>query len=179
MEFSEIIRIKSPEQFDPAPLSREDLQAVAEAGDYAPVFGTLRFTVVDDRALLDQVNEASLAAMRASGNEFAEKMANTPGYDATRRAAAFVVIAAQGGDDAMGFNLASASCAAQNMLLEAASRGIAGRFMMGPVMALSQPQIAARLALPEGYAPLVAVGLGRYPGEPRERVRATDNITFA
>jgi len=170
---------KSPERFNDEPLTRDDITAIAEAGAYAPIFGKVHFTVVDDKDLIAKIDEAGLAGMRASGNDFAMKLANIPGYSAVRNAAAFVIISSKGGMQEMGFGMANVACAAENICLAATDRGIGSRFMMGPVGALAEPSIAERLAIPEGYEPLVMVALGHTDDQPTERDREVKNLTFA
>ena len=170
---------RSPNEFLDGALRREDLQTIAEAGNYAPIFGRLHFTVIDSRALIDTISAVSQEMMKHSGNEFAEKMANTPGYSAVRNAQAFVVISAPGGNNEMGFAMANASCAAENMCLAATELGIGSRFMMGPVMSLAQEPIKSGVNLSEGYQALVMVALGNVADEMKERTRSQDNIDYA
>lgn len=169
---------KSPETFLSTSLKKEEIQTIVEAGNYAPIFGKVHFTVITDAALLDTINRITIEMMKHSGNEFAEKLANTPGYHAVRNAQAFVVLSAPDGNDAMGFNMANVSCAAENMILAATELGIGSRFMMGPVMSLSQEPIRNTLALPEGYEPLVIVALGYADIDFEERSKNFHNISY-
>jgi len=169
---------KSPEAFQSSPLKAEDVKAIAEAGNYAPIFGEVHITVITDAGLLREINEVALEIMKHCGNEFAEKIASTPGYHALRHAAAFIVLSSPNGNDPMGFNMANVSCAAENMILAATSLGIGSRFMMGPIMALSQEPIKSKLNLPEGYVPLVAVALGNAEMSKGERQKPMGNIDY-
>lgn len=169
---------KSPETFLSTSLDRENIDAIVGAGNYAPIFGKVHFTVITDTALLDTINKMTIEMMKHSGNEFAEKMANTPGYNAVRNAQAFVVLSAPGGNDEMGFNMANVSCAAENMILAATELGIGSRFMMGPVMALTQEPIRSALSFPEGYEPLVIVALGYADIAFGERKKGSNNISY-
>lgn len=179
MNTIETIKIrKSPDAFQSVPLKKEDIKAIAETGNFAPIFGQIHITVIDDADLLNQINETALEMMRHCGNEFAEKMANTPGYHALRHATAFIVLSSPNGNDQMGFNMANVSCAAENMILAATSLGIGSRFMMGPIMSLMQEPIKTQLNLPESYVPLVAVALGNVDMNTEERQKSTDNIDY-
>ena len=169
---------KSPETFLSTSLDRDDIQTIVEAGNYAPIFGKVHFTVITDAALLDAINRITIEMMKNSGNEFAEKLANTPGYSAVRNAQTFVVLSAPGGNDEMGFNMANVSCAAENMILAATELGIGSRFMMGPVMSLTQEPVQSRLALPDGYEPLVVVAIGYADSALEERNKSIDNISY-
>lgn len=169
---------KSPETFLSTSLDRDDIQTIVETGNYAPIFGKVHFTVITDAALLDAINRITIEMMKNSGNEFAEKMANTPGYSAVRNAQTFVVLSAPGGNDEMGFNMANVSCAAENMILTATELGIGSRFMMGPVMSLTQEPVQSQLALPDGYEPLVVVAIGYADSALEERNKSIDNISY-
>lgn len=169
---------KSPEVFLSAPLDMDTVETIVQAGNYAPIFGKVHFTVITDPELLQTINHTTIEMMKHSGNEFAEKMAHTPGYSAVRSAQAFVVLSAPGGNDKMGFNLANVSCAAENMILAATDLRVGSRFMMGPVMALSEDPIRSALRLPEGYVPLVIVALGYADIVFEERNKDLQNISY-
>ena len=117
--------------------------------------------MISDTSLIDMINSTALDMMKHSGNEFAEKIANTPGYSAVRNAQNLIVISSPASDDPNAFTMANAACAAENMLLAATELGIGSRFMMGPVMALSQEPVKSRISLPDGFVPLVIVALGK------------------
>lgn len=170
---------KSPNAFLPDALGKDVLTELAQAGAYAPIFGKLHFTVIDDAQLIGTIDTVAVEMMKHSGNEFAEKMANSKGYSAVRHAPAFIIISSEGGMNDMGFGMANASCAAENILLAATEKGIGSRFMMGPIMALGQDPIKGALDLPEGYEPLVMVALGKVDDAFEERTKDIDNITFA
>ena len=78
----------------------------------------------------------------------------------------------------MGFNMANVSCAAENMILVATEKKIGSRFMMGPVMSLSQEPVRSALALPEAYEPLVIVALGYADIDFEERSKNFHNISY-
>ena len=169
---------KSPEAFLSEPLDHETAAAIAEAGNYAPIFGRIHITVITDPDFIETINQVTLDMMKKSGNEFAEKMAAMPGYCATRNAQVLLVLSAPGGMDAMGFLMANVPCAAENMLLAATELGVGSRFMMGPVMALRTEQLLHKLLLPEGFVPLVVVALGKTDEPFEERQKNCDNISY-
>jgi nitroreductase len=169
---------KSPDAFLGTRLNREDVKKIAEAGTYAPIFGKLHFTVVEDSDLLAKINSTAVEMMKHSGNDFAEKIASMPGYKALRNAQALVVIFSPKIDDPNAFTMANASCAAENMLLEATELGIGSRFMMGPVMALTQDGIKEKVCIPEGYIPQVIIALGNVESLGEERNREVTNISY-
>lgn len=169
---------KSPETFLSTPISTNDIQTIVEAGLYAPIFGKIHFTVINDKEMINKINIVTLEMMKNSGNEFAKTMANQPGYNAIRNAPTVVVLSALGGNDENGFNMANVSCAAQNMLLAATELGIGSRFAMGPIMAFSQESILQMLHLPDGYTPLVMVLLGNIDDSFDKRHKEANNISY-
>ena len=165
---------KSPEAFLSEPLDHETAAAIAEAGNYAPIFGRIHITVITDPDFIETINQVTLDMMKKSGNEFAEKMAAMPGYCATRNAQVLLVLSAPGGMDAMGFHMANVSCAAAAWLPAAKTR---------PWASLAPPSAASRrtlhaLLLPEGFVPLVVVALGKTDEPFEERQKNCDNISY-
>ena len=156
----------------------EKMEKIIQAGNLAPVFGQFHITVLEDPNLLQRIDQVTLDMMKQSGNEFLEKRAATEGYRPLYGAPVLIVLSAPGGNDSHGFNMANVSCAAENMILEAVELGLGTCFVMGPMMAFGDPELAQELCFPEGYIPLVDV-LAGYPleqpaGNSRKR---TDNIT--
>lgn len=174
-----IVTRKSPNAFTDAPLTHETIKEISEAGLYAPIFGKVQITVVESKEVIGEIDKMAVEMMKHSGNDFAEKMANTPGYSAVRNANAFVILSSPNGNDENGFNMANVSVAAENIILKATDLGIGSRFMMGPVMALGQEPIKSRLALPEGFVPLVVVALGNVEdGFFTKREKSGDSISY-
>lgn len=169
---------KSPEVFLSTPLNKNDIQTIVEAGAYAPIFGEIHFTVIEDKKIIDLINNVSIEMMKHSGNEFAEKIANTPGYSAVRNAPVAVVLSALNGNDPQGFNMANVSCAAENMILSATELGVGSRFVMGPVMSLSQEPIKSLINLPNEFTPLVMVLLGNAENSIQKIDKTITNISY-
>jgi FMN reductase [NAD(P)H] len=169
---------KSSLSFLSEALSEESIKSIVESGSYAPIFGHIHFTVIENEEFLNNLNETTINMMKASNDEFAMKMANTPGYSPIYNAPTAIVLSALNGNDANGFNMVNTACAAENMLLTATELGIASRFVMAPVMAFMNPEIAESANIPEGYVPLCMVLLGKTDEVFEERSKITNHINF-
>lgn len=169
---------RSVRAYAPRAVEEEKIQALVQAANQAPIFGSLHLTVVEDPALLAEIDRVTLDCMRASGDAFLERRAATEGYAPLYGAPVLIVLSAPGGNDSNGFAMANVSCAAENMLLAATGLGLGGCFVMGIMLALRQPALAARLRLPEGHVPLVGVLAGYAAGEAARAPRETPaNVT--
>ena len=169
---------KSPDVFSQKKVEETKIQTIVQAGNYAPVFGSVHFTVVENSELISAIKNTTIEMMKHSGNEFLEKQASNPSYNPVCNAPTIIVLSALNGNDAQGFNMANIGCAAQNMLLMSTELGVFSRYVMAPVMALSGAEIAERLAIPEGYSPLAMVLIGYADAEIAERDMEKDNVDY-
>ncbi len=170
---------KSVRTYAPGSVETEKMEAIIEAGNLAPVFGRFHMTVIENRQLLQEINDITLDMMKHSGDEFLEKRAATEGYHPLYGAPALIVLSAPDGNDSNGFNMANVSCAAENMIIEATELGLGSCFVMGPMIAFTNPKLAKKANIPEGYIPLVGVLTG-YPLEGLEsnKRNRSDNVTY-
>lgn len=160
METAKIIHErKSPLSFTNEKVDADVLKTIVEAGNFAPVYGAVHFTVIENAALLSAIKNATLAIFKEMGGDFA-KAASAPGYDPLYGAPVAIVLSALGGNDEQGFNMANVSCAAENMILSATDLGIGARYVMAPVLPLTAPEMKQQLQLPDDQVPLCMVLLG-------------------
>ncbi len=155
---------KSVRTYAPKTVETEKMEVIIKAGNLAPVFGRFHMTVIENQQLLQEINDITLDMMKHSGNEFLEKRAATEGYNPLYGAPALIILSAPNGNDSNGFNMANVSCAAENMIIQATELGLGSCFVMGPMIAFANPELAKKVEIPEGYAPLVGVLVG-YPSE--------------
>ena len=155
---------KSVRIYAPKTVETEKMEVIIKAGNLAPVFGRFHMTVIENQQLLQEINDITLDMMKHSGNEFLEKRAATEGYNPLYGAPALIILSAPNGNDSNGFNMANVSCAAENMIIQATELGLGSCFVMGPMIAFANPELAKKVEIPEGYAPLVGVLVG-YPSE--------------
>lgn len=155
---------KSVRTYAPKTMETKKMEVIIKAGNLAPVFGRFHMTVIENQQLLQEINDITLDMMKHSGNEFLEKRAATEGYNPLYGAPALIILSAPNGNDSNGFNMANVSCAAENMIIQATELGLGSCFVMGPMIAFANPELAKKVEIPEGYAPLVGVLVG-YPSE--------------
>lgn len=141
-------------------LSRETLAAIVEAGYWAPTGCNTQpwhFSVVQDRALLDEVSAKTKSKMSQTPVDFIKKLGENPSYDVTHKAPALIIVS-------VGDNPASGEvdCAAamQNMLLAAQSLGIGSCWMGFVNLAFDDADLMKRLGVPEGFKPRQAAVFG-------------------
>lgn len=167
---------KSVRGYQDRAVEQEKLERIAAAANQAPNAGPFQVTVVRDKEYLKQVNNAALAAMKSSGNDFLMSRANLPGYQPLYGAPVLVLVSTPDGL----YSLANAACAATAMTLAAVELGLGSCYVVTPTLALDgRNELSAKLSLPDGFKPICGVLLG-YAGEdgcpaPREK---TANINF-
>lgn len=153
---------RSVRKFAPGQIKEVELQAILEAGCFAPSAHNdqpWHFTVVQKKELIDEMSRKTIAIMALSEVEWVRKMAAREGYHLFYHAPTVIVVS--GRNDAMS-PLVDCSAAIQNMLIAAEAVGV-GTCWIGLVRHLfGKREELAPLALPQGYTPHYAVCLG-YP----------------
>jgi nitroreductase len=126
-------------------------------------------SVIRDDDLIDRINERTLKAMLASGNDFLVERASLPGYLPTYSAA--VVILLSGPTD-MAITQLNCAVAAENMLLQATELGLGSCFLRSPAYALNAPEnidLARAAGIPEGSQMECGVAIGYTDDEDKFR----------
>lgn len=134
-------------------INQEELQTILEAGKYAPSAmnqQSWHFTVVQNKEIIDKINEVCKVALQRAGNQNFNVFYNAP-----------TVIIVSGDDKAIAPQIDSA-LALGNMLLAAESLGI-GSCWIHAVRALSTSdegkELIKALKIPEGHS---IVGSGAF-----------------
>ena len=167
---------KSTRSYTERPVEREKLEKVLWAGNRAPLGGAFHMTVVRDKTLLEEIDDAALSAMKNSDNEFARGRAALPGYRPLYLAPVLIILSAE--DKARG--MPSVCNAVTAMSFAAADLGLGSCFVVSPIQVLGEGgAFFARLALPAGFTPLVGMLLGYACEEKFGRPRpAIDNVNY-
>ena len=154
----EIAKRKCVRAYLDTPVSADDVDAVVEAGRWAPNAGPYHISVLRNPAVRQRLNDATLQAMLGSGVEFLKMRASMPGYQPMYAAPVAILLSAPKDGMYSGVNCA---LAAENMVLEATGLGLASCFIVTPGMALgADAALAAEAGIPEGFAFQCAVLLG-------------------
>ena len=150
----------------------EDIETILNCAKIAPsALGrqSWHFTVLRDRALMDEISAMNKELALASGIPAEIEKANEPNYDNFRGAQAAILIAAE---EAAPYGMADCANAAMIMTLVATSLGLGSCYIASYTKALKTPDgaaLLARLNLPEGYSPTFAVCLGYIGEQPKPR----------
>lgn len=154
---------RSTRGFKEEQIKEEELEAVLEAGLYAPSAGNQQawhLTVIQDRELLDRLNFAAKEAAKQLDNEHIKKMVNNEKFNIFYGAPTLILVS--GDEQAM---LIEADCAAasQNLLLAAEAIGLGSCWINMVLFAFDSPhgsELRKELKIPEGYKPFYSAALG-------------------
>lgn len=129
-------------------VSDDDLEKILKAGMQAPVgrgkYEDMHITVIQDKDLLNEI----------SGLTEKSVFYNAP---------TLVIISSK--DDGHGLDKENSACVAENMLLAATALGL-GSIYLNLVIGLikEHKEVLDKINLPEGFVPIVGVGLGYADG---------------
>lgn len=155
---------RSVRAYKPALLKKAEIDAIIEAGVYAPSGHNAqawRFTVIQDRSVLEEINAKAKEKMTGIPVNWIQAIARNPNADITHHAPLLVIVSAR--KDAVTGD-ADCTAAMQNMLVAAESMGI-GSCWMGLVgFIFSDDELMRRYGVPEGYRANQAAVFG-YPAE--------------
>jgi len=158
-----ILARRSIRSYTDTPVPAEAVETILECGMFSPSGLGMQgwhFTVVRDRALLDEISEGNRQLMLASGDPAEIEKANAPGFDTFRTAPMAIIISA---DTSAKWHDADCANAATTMVLAAESLGLSTCYIASFRRFLITEQGAgalARLELPEGCKPMFALSLG-------------------
>ena len=153
--FAAINSRKSIRSYLDKPVEKDILDRIVAAGDKAPLGSALAFRVITDKSMLAGIDQVTHDRMLNSGMQFQVERASLPGYRPLYNAPVLIVIASDPERGALG-----AAAAAENMIIAATDLGLGSCFVASPIATLSDPLFADKLALPQGYKPLMGVLLG-------------------
>ena len=132
-------------------LTKAELEIIVAAGTWAPSGHNQQswhFSVVQDRALIAQINESAKAAMTQIDVDWIKKLGEDPKADITHGAPALIIVSCRA--DAIS-GPTDCIAAMQNMMLAAQSMGL-GSCWMGLVgFAYQDEALMSTLGVPEGY----------------------------
>jgi len=151
---------RSIRNFKDEQIKDEELQAVLDAGIYAPSANdqAWRFTVIQNKELLAWLNcEAKEIAKQY---EPLQELANNEGFNIFYGAPTLILVSGEEKAIAIESDCAAAT---QNMLLAAESIGLGSCWIGFVLVAFSSPkakEYLKELGVPDGYKPYASVALG-------------------
>jgi nitroreductase len=164
-ETLEIIKQRrSIRSFKDEQIKDAELQAVLEAGTYAPYAWdqVWHFTVVQNKELLNKLNLAAKEAARKMDFEHLRNLGNNENFNCLYNAPTLIIVS---GNDKEAPIPLDADCAAatQNLLLAAESIGLGSCWIFFVMLAFNSSQgteLRKELKIPESYKPYYSAVFG-------------------
>lgn len=147
-------------------IADEEIEKILEAAIMAPTArgeAPWHFTVVQNKEILEDINDSVRSILANSGDELLEAIAES-GVNVMHNAPTVVFVSAK--SDATNMQ-ADVSAAIENMLLAAEGLDIGSCWLGLVAIYFSVEENLKKLHIPEGYTPLYGVALG-YKVEPNE-----------
>lgn len=154
---------RSIRSFKTEQIKEEELQAVLEAGQYAPYTWEQgrHFTVIQNKELLDRLNHIAKKAAMQLGIEDLKEIAGNEEYNCIYSAPTLIIIS---GNEQSPVPLdADCAAAAENLLLAAESIGLGSCWIYFVMFAFNSPQgleLRKEFGIPEDCKPYYSVALG-------------------
>ncbi|HEX2945705.1 MAG TPA: nitroreductase [Clostridia bacterium] len=151
---------RSIRSFLPDPIPECDLEAILEAGTYAPSGHneqSWHFTVIRNREIIKYMSTKSKELMVRSDVDWIRRMGSIERLELTYKAPVLVIVS--GRKDAPSWR--EDCCASiQNMLLAAESLGIGSIWLTLITLLFNDPGEAPKLGIPDIYQPYQGIALG-------------------
>lgn len=151
MDFQTVLESRrSVRSYTGEPISRETLERILFAANAAPVglgkYDSLHLTVVSNRELLEAIEENTASVFQTSRRSFL--------YNAPE-----LVLVSTANADNVGFS--NAAIVVENMALAAVNEGVGACHIWSAAMTLQKnPELMAKLGIPEGFIPACSIVLG-------------------
>lgn len=155
---------RSIRKYLPEQLKEEELQAILEAGNYAPSAHneqSWHFTVIRNKELLDRMSARTKEVMAAQDADWVKAMGTNKDFHVFYHAPAVVVVSMRTSALAP---MVDCCAAIENMLLAAESLDIGSCWIGLARFYFAQKEELPRLKVPAGYEPCYAVTFG-YKGQ--------------
>lgn len=154
---------RSTRRFKQEQIPKEALDAIIEAGLYAPSAHNQQswhFTVVQDSKLIKELNQATKKSLLKVADEGIQKMASNEAFDIFYGGPTVIVVS---GENAAMMPMVDCAAATENMFIAAESlniggcwNGFIGRLFSSP----EKVECVEKLQIPEGYTPYYAAVFG-------------------
>lgn len=171
------VRVYSDEQ-----IKQEDLDLILKAGLYSPSGCNMQswhFTVVQNKKIMEALNDGSKKLLLDSENEMFRKMAQNENFDIFYNAPTIIVVS---GEKSAVTSKIDCAAASENMILAAESLNI-GTCWVGLVtfafMSKNVSEYIKMLQIPDGYEPYYAITFGykKIPN-PKPQPRRENTVNY-
>ncbi len=172
MKVNEVINAiksrRSVRSYKSVSLSRETFKAIIEAGCYAPTGHNSQpwhFSVVQDRALLGEVNTKAKQVMSGIPVDWIQNIGKNPDVDITHKAPALIIVSCKKGAIS---GPADCTAAMENMMIAAESLGVGSCWMGFVSFIFKDAGMMKKLGVLEEYEPQQAAVFGYPEGEKKQ-----------
>lgn len=169
---------RTTRKFKPEQIKEEELQAIIEAGLYAPS-GTNQqpwhFTVIQDQNIIDGMDFESKEILKQSDNEFMRKAGLNEKFLPSYSAPTVILVSGLNNNH---YTEVDCAAATQNMLLAAHSLGIASCWCAAVSLVFNgakKEEFISKLNIPENYTSFYAVLLGYSDNTPSKAPKRKEN----
>ncbi len=173
-----IVQRESVRSYTSEQITDKQLDTILDAGKSGPGSGAIHFSVIQNAALIQTINNTTKQAMLNSGIEFSVQRASTPGYEPVYGAPTLILLSA--GDRSA---IPNSSCAAENMLIAATALGLGSCFLMSIRAAFAGEigdELRDKCQVPDGSDVVCGVIVGNKAGDkfksPAPKVRTVSMI---
>ncbi|GBF31821.1 nitroreductase [Desulfocucumis palustris] len=154
---------RSIRSFKDEQIREEELQAMLEAGLYAPYAWEQgrHFTVIQNKKLLDRLNLAAKEAAKQMDMEHFRNLGNNEKFNCLYDAPTLIIVS--GNEQAPIPLEADCAAATENLLLAAESMGLGSCWIFFVLLAFNSPQgseLRKELKIPDGYKPYYSAVFG-------------------
>lgn len=151
---------RSIREYNPEQISQEELDLIIEAGIHAPTGHNMQpwhFTVVQDRKVIEHINEVSKKVMSTMEIEWIRDAGLNPEYDITYKAPTLFIVS--GRKDWITSRI-DCCAAVENMLIAAESLNVGSVWLGFAMFGFQNEGEAEKIGIPQGYEPYYAFALG-------------------
>jgi nitroreductase len=169
MNENETIKIikqrRSVRRFLEKQISEDDLNAIINAGLYAPNGGTnleedVCFTIIQNKDVLDKLNLLAKEAAKQSPLEWLKDLGNNENFNCLYNAPAFIIVSVR---EQSASAVYDCSALTQTMLLAAESIGLGTCWLYFPLQAFENDkngELIKALKIPQGFKPITSMVIG-------------------
>ena len=168
---NEILKIirnrRSTRVFLPEQIKEEELNAILEAGIYAPSATNKQpwhFTVVQNKDLIDRLNYSFKEFAKKSDNDYLRKFGNNEKFHVFYNSPTVILVS---GDETNRYSPIDCAAAVENMLIAGESLGIGSCWIGLIEYSLNSKEgeeFLKELQIPEGFKQIHAISLGYKKG---------------
>ncbi|MEA4957466.1 hypothetical protein SDC9_08576 [bioreactor metagenome] len=177
--FDIINKRRSVRSYSDEKIDEKDLKKIIETGKIAPVAGKFQITVIQNKEILERINNTVKEFFKGSGDEEKIAQGEDPNFNALYGANTLVLFSAP---DENPFGGLDTSLAAENIILASTELGLGTCYMLTPIFAIQSPgneDLIKKFNLPDGYNLISALTIGKESSNsPKPDRIDSDNINY-